>query len=64
MGAWLSLLFVPPSKVVSLQGRKLIIKKSLGEGGFSFVYLVKGISIWFMRILFICIFFKECNSNN
>lgn len=41
MGAWLSFLFGSPNKVVSLNGRKLHIRKTLGEGGFSYVYLVK-----------------------
>lgn len=45
MGAWLSFLFASPRKVVRLNGRKLYIRKTLGEGGFSFVYLVKGINI-------------------
>lgn len=41
MGAWLSFLFASPRKVVRLNERKLYIRKTLGEGGFSFVYLVK-----------------------
>jgi serine/threonine kinase 16 len=41
MGAWLSFLFVSPRKVVRINDRKLYIKKALGEGGFSYVFLVK-----------------------
>lgn len=41
MGGWLSFLFTPPRKVVRLNNKKLHIGKNLGEGGFSFVYLVK-----------------------
>eukprot|EP00026_Physarum_polycephalum_P014019 Phypoly_transcript_14485.p1 GENE.Phypoly_transcript_14485~~Phypoly_transcript_14485.p1 ORF type:complete len:317 (+),score=13.26 Phypoly_transcript_14485:46-951(+) len=41
MGAWLSFLFGSPSKLVRLNERKLYIRKTLGEGGFSYVYLVK-----------------------
>jgi len=41
MGAWLSFLFGGGSKVVRLNNRRLLIRKTLGEGGFSYVYLVK-----------------------
>jgi len=40
MGAWLSLLFTPSNKIVSIHGRKLILETLLGEGGFAFVYRV------------------------
>jgi len=40
MGAWLSLLFTPASKIISINRRKFIIQKKIGEGGFSYVYLV------------------------
>jgi len=41
MGGWISLCFTPSSKVIEVKGRKFIIKKQIGEGGFSFVYLVE-----------------------
>jgi serine/threonine kinase 16 len=41
MGAWLSFLFASPNKVVHVNNRKLLIKRQLGEGGFSYVYEVK-----------------------
>jgi len=43
MGGWLSFLFVPQSKVFRLKNRKVIVRKTLGEGGFSFVYQVKDV---------------------
>eukprot|EP01114_Cavostelium_apophysatum_P022096 TRINITY_DN7885_c0_g1_i1.p1 TRINITY_DN7885_c0_g1~~TRINITY_DN7885_c0_g1_i1.p1 ORF type:complete len:327 (+),score=66.95 TRINITY_DN7885_c0_g1_i1:149-1129(+) len=41
MGAWLTLMCTSPSKIISIKGRKFIIEKQIGEGGFSFVYLVQ-----------------------
>lgn len=44
MGAWLSLWWTPANrKVILTSGRKLILANLLGEGGFSFVYLVNGL---------------------
>jgi len=41
MGAWLSWLFTPSSKILTINDRRFIIKKLLGEGGKSFVYLIE-----------------------
>lgn len=41
MGGWLSLLFTPTSKKIKLKEKNYIIQKKIGEGAFSFVYLVK-----------------------
>jgi len=41
MGAWFSLLVTSSSKIITLHGRKFIIQKQIGEGGFAFVYLVE-----------------------
>jgi len=43
MGVWISLLFTPPSRIIHLNNKKLLIKKRLGEGGFSYVYLVQDV---------------------
>lgn len=40
MGGWLSLLLTPTSKIIRIKHRKYIAEKQIGEGGFSFVYLV------------------------
>jgi len=40
MGAWLSLFFTSSSKIITVQSKKYIIDKLIGEGGFAFVYLV------------------------
>jgi len=37
----LSLLFTPSSRIISIRGRKFIIEKKIGEGGFSYAYMVK-----------------------
>lgn len=41
MGAWISIFCTPSSRIISIKGRKFIIQKQIGEGGFSFVYLVQ-----------------------
>eukprot|EP01118_Nematostelium_gracile_P006416 TRINITY_DN2065_c0_g1_i1.p1 TRINITY_DN2065_c0_g1~~TRINITY_DN2065_c0_g1_i1.p1 ORF type:complete len:316 (-),score=94.81 TRINITY_DN2065_c0_g1_i1:22-969(-) len=40
MGAWLTLLLTPSTKVVTVKGSRYIIEKTLGEGGFAIVYSV------------------------
>jgi serine/threonine kinase 16 len=39
MGAFFTLLFTPSSKILKITGRTLIIKRKIGEGGYSYVYL-------------------------
>jgi len=41
MGAWLTLFFTPSSKIITINRRKFIIQKKIGEGGFSYVYSVE-----------------------
>jgi serine/threonine protein kinase len=41
MGGWLSLLFTPSSKKIKFKEKNLVIQQKLGEGAFSYVYLVK-----------------------
>jgi len=40
MGVWFSLLFTPASKLVIINEKKYIIERLIGEGSFSYVYLV------------------------
>jgi serine/threonine protein kinase len=40
MGSVLSTCAGDPSKVVDINGKRYVIDKLLGEGGFSYVYLV------------------------